>query len=147
MSLNDVITLALERESWSNKVNSESGTNVEIALSDHEKKHEHQLCDQTNDMEESIIHKEKCEKEDVVCEETILVCKSKENKSVEVNKANKECLQRFDKSSEVVQGLTTQEVAKSAPCDHKEYMHHEEEKLEVYAQKKELETKSIMKDK
>ena len=54
-------------------------------------------------------------------------------KSVEVIEANKECLQSFEQSSEVVQGLTTQEVVKSAPCDHEEYMHHEEEKLEVFA--------------
>ena len=39
----------------------------------------------------------------------------------------------FEQSSEVVQGLTTQEVAKSAPCDHEEYMYYGEEKLEVFA--------------
>ena len=75
----------LWRESWSNKADSESGANVEITSSYHEKKHEHQLCDQTNDMEESIIHKEKCEKEDVVCEETMIVCEYKENEGVKVS--------------------------------------------------------------
>ena len=45
-----------------------------------------------------------------------------------------------------MQGLTTQKVVKSTPCDHEEYMLHEEEKLKVCAQKKELETESIMKD-
>ena len=35
-----------------------------------------------------------------------------------------------------MQRITTHEVAKSAPCDHKEYMHHEEKKLEVCVQKK-----------
>ena len=70
----------LWRESWSNKADSESGANVEIASSYHEKKHEHQLCDQTNEMEESIIHKEKCEKKDVVYEETKIECESKNNK-------------------------------------------------------------------
>ena len=126
----------MKRESWSNKDYSESDANIEIALSDHEKKHEHQLCDQTNEMEESIIHKEKCEKEDVVCEETKIECEFKNNESVEVIEVNKECLQSFEQSSKVIQKLPTQEVAKSAPCYHEEYIHHEEEKLEVCAQKK-----------
>ena len=47
ISLKIIIKLALEYEK-------------EMMLSDHEKKHEHQLCDQT--IKESIIYKEKCEK-------------------------------------------------------------------------------------
>ena len=43
LSLNNVITLALERKSWSNKVDNESGANIRIALSNHEKKHEHMI--------------------------------------------------------------------------------------------------------
>ena len=96
-------------------------------------------------MEENIIHKEKCEKENIICEEIKIECESKKNKSVEVIEADKECLQRFEQSSELVEGLTTQGVTKSTPCDHEEYMHHEEEKLEVCAQKKKLEIDSIMK--
>ena len=81
LSLKNIISLALERESWSNKVDSESGVNVEVVLSDHEEKQEHQLCDQT--IHERIIHEKKCEKDVVVCEETKIECESKRNESVE----------------------------------------------------------------
>ena len=85
-------------------------------------------------------------KKDVECEEIKIECESKTNKSVEVIKDNKECLQSFEQSSKVMKVLTTQEVDKSAPYDHEKYMHHEEEKLKVCAQKKELEIESIVKD-
>ena len=59
-------------------------------LSDHKKQHKSQFCvkihDQANEVEESIIHK------DVVCEETNIECESKNNESVKVIEANKECL-------------------------------------------------------
>ena len=38
LSLKNIISLALERESWSTKVDSESGVNVEVVLSDHKEK-------------------------------------------------------------------------------------------------------------
>ena len=81
--------LCLLLESWSSKVDNESGFNIEIVLSDHEKQHESQFCvkihDQTNEVEESNIYKERCEKEDVVCEETMIVCEYKENEGVKVS--------------------------------------------------------------
>ena len=71
----------MERESWSTKVDTESGANVEVVLSDHEEKQEHQLFDQI--VEESIIHEEKCETEVVVHEETKIECESERNECVE----------------------------------------------------------------
>ena len=56
-------------------------------------------------------------------------------------------MQRFEQSREFVQGLISQKVDESAPYDHEEYMHHEEKKLEICAQKKKLEIESIIKDK
>ena len=81
MSLKNIISLALDRESWSNKADNESVANAKVVFSDHEEKHEHQLHDQT--MEESIIHEEKCEKEVVVYEETKIECEYEQNESVE----------------------------------------------------------------
>ena len=80
LSLKNIISLALERESWSTKVDTESGANVEVVLSDHEEKQEHQLFDQI--VEESIIHEEKCETEVVVHEETKIECESERNECV-----------------------------------------------------------------
>ena len=59
LSLKDAITLALERESWSNKIDSESGANIKIAFSNHEKKHEHQLCDQTMEEKNKELYQPK----------------------------------------------------------------------------------------
>ena len=77
-------------------IDSENSANVEIVLIAHENKKEGQLCvkihDQTNEVEASIIYKEKCEKEEVVCEEIKIECESKENEGVKVIEVNKDCL-------------------------------------------------------
>ena len=98
LSLKNIISLALERKSWSTKVDSESGANVEVVLSDYKEKHEHQLFDKT--MQESIIHEEKYEKEVVVCEETEIECEFENNESVETIKVVGSQIEEKNKENE-----------------------------------------------
>ena len=88
----------MERESWSTKVDSESGANIEAVLSDHEEKHEYQLYDQI--MEESIIHEEMCEKKVVVYEESKIEYESEQNESVETIKVVESQVEEKNKEKE-----------------------------------------------